>query len=136
MTASVFDQIIDHAKANQVTDNIVDSVHQIGMPIPQGDVNFIPISTLPTGCTKLAEKVSQLAPGTTRGSRHCIHEQDLPKVNQYRLDNPTPLHGLVLEVIAPIRITHPEHKWRQLNPGLYGTTFQRAFAEELLRIAD
>lgn len=75
----------------------------------------------------------QLAPGTTKGSRHILsHSQ----VRMYRHPNADVLTGPVIECKRRVTVTHPEHGDIVLPPGVYGITYQRAYAEELRRVAD
>lgn len=77
---------------------------------------------------------AQLAPGTTKGSRHVLDSLD--GVTMYRVANPTPLDGPVIETTCERTITHPEHGDLILPPGVYAITYQRAYADELRRVAD
>jgi hypothetical protein len=102
----------------------------------QGDVNFTPLSAIPKNAIA-ATPASQLAPGTSRGSRHCIRLADMSHVDFFALPNPGPLEGLILRFNAPTTIEHPEHKHHIYPAGsIVAVTFQRAFAEELRRSQD
>ena len=101
---------------------------------PQGDVNIWPLSAVPDGCVVEEKPSAQLAPGTTQGSRHII--DSLEGVTVYRLSNPTELDGPILDLATERTITHPEHGNLILPPGVYGVTYQRAYADELRRAAD
>lgn len=102
----------------------------------QGDLNFTPLLEVPS-IAVTATSVSQLAPGTSRGSRHCIRVADLPYVDFWQLPNPGPLEGLILRFNAPTTIEHPEHKHHLYPVGaILAVTFQRAYAEELRRSQD
>lgn len=100
----------------------------------QGDVYLEKLVGVPSGCTVEEKPSAQLAPGTTQGSRHII--DSLEGVTVYRLANPTPLDGPILDLSTERTITHPEHGDVVLPPGVYGVTYQRAFADELRRAAD
>src|SRR5262249_5969606 len=100
----------------------------------QGDVYLEKLERVPTGCTLEPNPVAQLAPGTTQGSRHIL--DSLVGVTVYRLANPTPLDGPILDLSTERTVTHPEHGNIVLPPGVYGVTYQRAFAEEVRRVAD
>jgi hypothetical protein len=76
----------------------------------------------------------QLAPGTSRGSRHCL--ESLDGITFYRLERATPLDGPVLDAPRGLRVNHPEHGDVTLRPGVYAVVYQRAFAEEIRRVED
>jgi len=81
------------------------------------------------------ERPSQLAPGTTKGSRHILLADD--SIKAYELGNPSPLEGPVLHCPDGLTVEHPEHgNITMKEPGWYAVTYQRAFAEELKRQAD
>lgn len=76
----------------------------------------------------------QLAPGTTKGSRHGLVGEE---ITAYELTNAQPLEGPVLHCPSGLTVPHPEHGDITMNePGFYAITYQRAFAEELRRQAD
>ena len=78
---------------------------------------------------------TQLVPGVTQGSRHCL--DSLEGVTFYRLKRSTPLDGPVVRTAEPRTITHPEHgDCTELPPGTYAFPGQRAFADELRRVID
>lgn len=100
----------------------------------QGDVYIELLAELPPN-RKLVEKPDpQLAPGTTKGSRHIL--DSLQGVEMWALASPTPLDGPLLRTTEERTITHPEHGNVILPPGIYGITYQRAYADELRRVAD
>lgn len=101
---------------------------------PQGDVGLICLDGLPSGCTIEKNPSAQLAPGTTQGSRHCI--TDLASVRLYRLADPTPLDGPIIEAPSGVTVDHPEHGAITLPAGVYGCIYQRAYADELRRVQD
>jgi hypothetical protein len=77
----------------------------------------------------------QLAPGTTQGSRHELSTLDGIKV--YRLQEATEVDGPVIEADIPFAINHPEHGDAiNLPAGCYAFPGQRAYADELRRVAD
>lgn len=89
----------------------------------QGDIYITLLDGVPKDAIREKNHVSQLAPGTTQGSRHCL--SSLRNVTVYRLKNPTPYDGVILEVAKPVTITHPEHGDIRLPAGCYGISFQR-----------
>ena len=106
----------------------------VGDVARQGDIYLEKLAGVPDGCTLEEKPLSQLAPGTTQGSRHII--DSLEGVTVYRLSNPTELDGPILDLATERTITHPEHGNLIMPPGVYGVTYQRAFAEEIRRVAD
>jgi len=79
--------------------------------------------------------VTQLAPGTTRGSRHCLSSRK--GMSFYRLKRATVLDGPVIHATKSFSIPHPEHgDCVDLPPGWYSFPGQRVYAEELRRVAD
>lgn len=101
--------------------------------VRQGDVYIWLVSKLPKNC-KLAKADLQLAPGTTKGSRHCLDSLD--GVMMYVRSTPNELQGPFIELARERVITHPEHGDWRLPAGLYEITYQRAFADELRRVRD
>ena len=101
----------------------------------QGDVAIIRIAGVPAGCTEVKPE-AQLAPGTTKGSRHIL--ASLEGVEMYRLSNPTPLDGPIMVLKKGGEVTHPEHGNVVLleNEATYHIRYQRAYAEELRRVED
>jgi hypothetical protein len=106
---------------------------EVGQAIRQGDIYV----------TRLADErvrhggetaERQLAPGTTRGSRHCVEgnvEVYLPAAGDGRLTGPL--------IVARDRftVTHPEHAHFSLPPGAYRVTYQRDFnRQEVERVSD
>ena len=81
------------------------------------------------------QPIAQLAPGTTKGSRHIL--SDLSRVKMFKAQRPTALDGPVIYVLGGgVEVTHPEHGNVHLPSGVYGITYQRAFGDELRRVAD
>lgn len=104
--------------------------------VRQGDLYVYRIPTIPDGCIREEHPSPQLVPGDTRGSRHCLATLD--GVTIFRLPNPNPLQGPIVELAAQNTITHPEHGHIVLRAGRYAVTFQRSFAKDmaLQRVAD
>jgi hypothetical protein len=100
----------------------------------QGDVYLTFCETIPSGFIKSKQVQLQLAPGTTKGSRHCL---DSGKgVLMYEAKNGDALQGPIIKTTKERTVTHPEHGNVILPPGIYNITYQRAYAEELRRVAD
>ena len=103
----------------------------VGDYFRQGDIY---ITKLGVVVGKKSKVVLQLAPGTTKGSRHVLDSPD--GVSMYLIPNADALTGPVIETTCERTITHPEHGDVLLTPGVYGITYQRAYAEELRRVQD
>lgn len=133
-TIEVINTIRDHGLS--VADDSLKVIKpELYVPNAQGDLNILMLEALPATAVEAVPE-AQLAPGTSRGSRHCIREADLPKVKFYRLENATVLHGPVLEFAGDVVIEHPEHGDQQYPAGLYAITYQQMHSAELKRMAD
>lgn len=83
---------------------------------------------------KEIEVPSQLAPGTTKGSRHGLLGNG---IQAFQMEDANPLEGPVLHCPSGLTVPHPEHGDITINePGWYAVTYQRAFADEIRRQAD
>ena len=131
-----FEAITAHASKNSD-----DSTREILKPKPgdlyaQGDVNFLVLAEIPPQAKPTAP-VRQLAPGTTRGSRHCIAEADVGGVEFFAFADPQPLEGPVLKFNRQTRIEHPEHGDHLYAAGtIVAIGYQRRHADEVRRIQD
>ena len=98
----------------------------------QGDIYITKLESIRSaGDVSIPDtEIRQLAPGTTQGSRHIV-EGD---ATVYARSGDA-LTGPVV-VSKGCTITHPEHGNVKLPPGVYGITYQRAYAEERRRVAD
>ena len=83
---------------------------------------------------KPTKPATQLAPGTTKGSRHILDSVD--GVAFYADPQADVLTGPVIETECERTVTHPEHGDVVLPAGVYAITYQRAYADELRRVAD
>lgn len=101
--------------------------------VRQGDVYIWIKSNVPKNAKKIKAN-SQLAPGTTKGSRHCL--DSLEGVTMYAITDASELQGPIIELSCERLVTHPEHGDWRLGAGIYEITYQRAFAEELRRVRD
>ena len=99
-------------------------VERIGTAIHQGDVYAVLINSLPENITKVHEK--QLAPGTTKGSRHVA----VGDVDIFVVRNKSPLQGPIVRAKSDWTITHPEHAHWQLPAGDYQIVYQQDHAQE------
>lgn len=130
------------ADAEQIrnTDPVDLSTMEQGDEHRQGDLRIVRLSD---GFTKLqaaelariAKPDRQLAPGTTQGSRHELASLD--GITMFRMKHGTALDGPLLHAEQPFSILHPEHgDCVNLPAGDYAFPGQRAYAEELRRVAD
>jgi len=101
--------------------------------VRQGDVYVWLVSKLPKNCEP-AKAIEQLAPGTTKGARHCLDSLD--GVTMFVRSDANELQGPFIRLECERVITHPEHGDWRLPAGLYEITYQRAFADELRRVRD
>lgn len=101
--------------------------------VRQGDV-YIWLKSRLHQDAKRIKPVLQLAPGTTKGSRHCL--DSLEGVEMFEIADADALQGPYIKLNCERVIEHPEHgNWR-LPVGIYEITYQRAFAKELRRVRD
>jgi hypothetical protein len=125
-----------HAYGTKVADDSLKVIEPIvGIPVAQGDINLWLLPKLPDGAVESLSD-PQLAPGTTRGSRHCIRQSDLAHVRFYRLSNPNLLQGPILIFKKETVIEHPEHGDQLWPAGIVAVTYQRRYAEEIRRSQD
>lgn len=129
-----YEQINTHAESikNDSAHDLREKM-EVGNAWAQGDVLIRMIADVPDA-TLIDNPKAQLAPGNTQVSRHCLSSLD--GVLVYRAKNSTVLEGPVFTVETEVTVEHPEHGDVILGPGCYAITYQRAFAEELRRIAD
>lgn len=113
---------------------------EVGDEFRQGDLRLIRLSDDFVAKRKgeieeIKNPTSQLAPGTTQGSRHILRK--MKGVKMFRLVGGTPLDGPIFVTPAGNAIDHPEHgDVINLPEGTYACPGQRAFADELRRVAD
>jgi len=107
---------------------------KIGEVVRQGDIY---IERVPDIASKgKAVKSRQLAPGTTKGSRHIVDES--PSVTLWeskpRLDNKAAFQvGPAIEAKGDFSITHPEHAWIKFVVGKETRFFQVWFQSDYAR---
>ena len=91
--------------------------------VRQGDIYITLLSQIPEGAIRSTNPSAQVAPGNTKGSRHCI--KNLRDVRVYMLAIPTVYDGPVIEADCSITIEHPEHGDWILPAGRYAISYQR-----------
>lgn len=104
-----------------------------GDGVRQGDVYIWKRDKLPKN-VKATKCVLQLAPGTTKGSRHCLDSAE--GVSMFAVDNADALQGPWIKLDCERTVTHPEHGDWILPAGVYEISYQRAYADELRRVQD
>ena len=80
-----------------------------GMAYRQGDIGVVMLKALPDGAKKIENPANrQVAPGTNRGSRHCVDPADV--VSFYTIDDGDVLSDLCVTARkAGFTLRHPEH---------------------------
>jgi hypothetical protein len=108
----------------------------IGDRVRQGDVFLTLLDRVPVGSKKMKSFPSQLAPGTTQGSRHTLDSTD--GVTAYLRDGATEFDGPVLKLAEERTVCHPEHGDWVLPPGVYAVGYQRTqdAMDRARRVAD
>lgn len=129
-------EITSHGIKNACDDTyIVPHDFPVGQYLPQGDINILRLGKLPKGMVKV-EPTAQLAPGTSRGSRHCIKAEDLAHCQFYGFLDANPLEGPVIVFDRSITIEHPEHRNYVWPAGVIAIGYQRRYADEIRRTQD
>lgn len=107
---------------------------KIGEVVRQGDIYIERVSTI--SAKGKSVKSRQLAPGTTKGSRHIVDES--PSVTLWEskpsLDNKASFQvGPAIEARGDFSITHPEHAWIKFVVGKVSQCFQVWFQADFAR---
>lgn len=98
----------------------------------QGDIYVTRLDDVPDVFDNAPVEL-QLAPGTTKGSRHLLSHS---RVQMFVRPNADALTGPVFRNEEPVTVIHPEHGDIVCPPGVYSVTYQRAFAETLRAVRD
>lgn len=144
---AILSQINEHCDGHRET-NEADGVRTASVldfaVSAQGDVNFLRLPFLPEGLPPGVID-AQLAPGSSRGSRHVLMAEDLAYVKFYRRLLLT-LGGLAVnpDILGPVLlcdrnvvVTHPEHKWLCLPAGVWAVSYQQTMMDgKAVRAAD
>jgi len=104
----------------------------------QGDVGILMISEVPDGFVAI-KNIIQLAPGTSRGSRHIIHEA--VRYQTYRSKSNAPrseMEGPVIVSDSKFRVDHPDHGTVIVPPGVYQIRYQQVVRPDgqVVRVRD
>lgn len=118
----------------------------VGDVVRQGDVYLVCLDCLPDGKPTL---MRQLAPGSTRGSRHILTGRcRIVNANGFQVaelvsrlikgaDVSPTLVGPAFECLGAVTVTHPEHGHKVLPKGsAWVTLYQRAFSAVVRRVLD
>lgn len=128
-------QQIEKQAASHKNDDRFAHVVQIGEIIRQGDIYIERVEESET--RGKATKEVQLAPGTSKGSRHILRELGAGTVSVFESGISDPLAGPVVCATERFEVTHPEHPNFSIPSGTYKITYQRDYAmEERARVRD
>lgn len=149
-TIEVHNIIVENAKTSSQEVRIVKKILP-GQAIRQGDIYMICVN--PKGETvipatkftnellidtrnyKTKTKNRQLAPGTSKGSRHII--TSVAEIFEYTNTRWDILGGPLVVSDVEIVLAHPEHAHYRLPAGTYAVRFQRNYAkDQILRNLD
>jgi hypothetical protein len=135
--AEVIQQIIRHGQENANDTAARPTLITNDRFSAQGDINIWKVESLEDlGTVTETAPVYQLAPGNTRGSRHCLDEASVANAKFYVRSNANALQGPIWVNEEQTLVTHPEHGDQLLDPGIYFVTYQRQYADDLKRMAD
>jgi hypothetical protein len=135
-TASeVIQSIQEFATASDGKLKFIPDDFPVGQYIPQGDINILRLEKLPERVVLMLPD-QQLAPGSTRGSRHCIRAEDMDHCEFYHFLDATPLEGPVIVFKERTIIEHPEHDDQSWPAGIVMIGYARSHAEEVRRVQD
>ena len=129
-----FGEIARHAEKIKNDEHQTAGEMSVGDAWAQGDIALVRLEAVPNNAVRVKSPSPQLAPGNTQGSRHVL--ESLTGVTVYTLADPTALDGPILDCPKGCTVTHPEHGWVTLRPGVYGVVYQRQLADDLRRVAD
>ncbi len=133
-------QLIADAERIRNTEAVDLSNMEISDEHRQGDLRIIRLADdfcikQKRSLRRMEKSERQLAPGTTQGSRHELESID--GITMFKLVDGTAVDGPVVHAEQPFSILHPEHgDCVNLPAGDYAFPGQRAYAEELRRVAD
>jgi hypothetical protein len=116
-------------KANNEVRVISEDAMTVGKTIRQGDIYLTRIGAAPKGLTPYPANESgyQLAPGSTKGSRHCVSKTNVEAFTQ---EKPGIIDGPIVVAKDRFSLTHPEHAWFDLPAGTYKVTYQLDFVRQ------
>lgn len=130
-----FERLSKHAEEFSDTENHVIETCSVNDAWCQGDVAVVYLGTKKPKDLEVDKPVRQLAPGTTRGSRHML--ENLEECTFFKHKQSNPLLGPVILAPNGIEVSHPEHGNITIKEsGYYEIRYQRDYAEELRRVQD
>jgi hypothetical protein len=133
---ATIEQIRRHGLENACDETyVVPEDFPVGQYLPQGDINILRLAAVPDGMVP-SLPCAQLAPGTSRVSRHCIKAEDLQHCEFYVFLDANPLEGPVIVLKQPVTIEHPEHRNYVWPAGVIAIGYQRRYAQEFRRVQD
>lgn len=133
VTGKAFRNLSRHAEAIKNDEHQAAGSMSPGDAWAQGDILIVALDKVPENAVAMKQVATQLAPGSTQGSRHCLDSLNGLQVLEQKA---TPLDGPVIVSNREFTVTHPEHGDVTFQPGIYAVVYQRAFAEELRRVQD
>jgi hypothetical protein len=100
----------------------------------QGDVGVLRLDGLPPHTEVMKRPQNgQIAPGTNKGSRHCVDEMEAT-VTYYRVNDGDMLSDIAIESDGPWALRHPEHAdCTFMEAGTYRFLHQQNEAYERIR---
>ncbi len=125
--------------ANPETRTFKNADFPVGSHVWQGDVALVRLPDVPKGAKLQKNRtIRQIVEGNTRGSRHCVTIESMPKVDWYTPAEKNVLLGDIMDTTAPVEVEHPEHGNIVVPEGTYQVRYQRAYSplEELKRQRD
>lgn len=132
----VFEQVSKAAKANEANLRFIKSI-DVGQGIRQGDVSLYRLAELPFPRDKAKpwEHGTQLAAGSTRGSRHVVAQNEAVSIFAPPAKAGA-LVGPVLEATERFLVEHPDHAHFSLPSGIYQTRYHQDLSKEQDRVHD
>ena len=125
-TIETINKIRKSAKAMQQVREITSMA--VGEVARQGDIYIERIAKIESKGKEV--KSRQLAPGTTKGSRHIVSESPKVKLYESKPDLKTRALfqvGPAIEAKEELIVSHPEHAFIKLPAGTYQVWFQADF---------
>lgn len=132
----VFEKVSEAAKANEANLRFIKSI-DVGQGIRQGDVSLYRLAELPFPRDKAKpwEHGTQLAAGSTRGSRHVVAQNEAVSIFAPPAKAGA-LVGPVLEATERFLVEHPDHAHFSLPSGIYQTRYHQDLSKEQDRVHD
>ena len=123
-TAQAFESVSDNAKRHSNARGKVNAL-AVGEHVRQGDI-YIERRAKKPAYAKNETTERQLAPGTSKGSRHIA---DGPDLQVYPRPGTSALTGPIIVAGKPWLLRHPEHAVLAMPAGIFSVCYQRDFSE-------